>query len=98
MLVILSTATGLMTHHEAGELIPFVAEITPAIEQMAKGTNSPTAVGGMSTKIDAAKIATKSGCALFIGSGEQPADMAIFQGKAKGTFFSPSGLDLKDRK
>ena len=99
MLVILSTATGLMTHHEAGELIPFVAEITPAIEQMAKGTNSPTAVGGMSTKIDAAKIATKSGCALFIGSGEQPADLwQIFQGKAEGTFFSPSGLDLKDRK
>ncbi len=99
MLVILSTAKGLMTHHEAGSLIPFVAEITPAIEQMAQGTNSPTAVGGMITKIEAAKIATKSGCAVFIGSGEQAADLTqIFAGKAVGTFFSPAGLDLKDRK
>ena len=35
-----------MTHPQAGELIPFVAEITPAIEEMAKGTTSATAVGG----------------------------------------------------
>ena len=99
MLVILSTAMGLMTHHQAGSLIPFIAEITPAIEQMAEGTKSQTAVGGMVTKIDAAKIATKSGCAVFIGSGEQPADLTqIFKGKAVGTFFAPAGLALKDRK
>ena len=29
-----------MTHPQSGELIPFVAEITPAIEEMAKGTTS----------------------------------------------------------
>ena len=52
-----------------------VAEITPSIEQMAQGTHSPTAVGGMITKIEAAKIATKSGCAVFIGSGEKPANL-----------------------
>ena len=39
---------------------------------MAKGTHSATAVGGMVTKIEAAKIACRSGCAVFIGSGEQP--------------------------
>jgi len=99
MLIILSTAMGLMTHREAGTLIPFVAEITPAIEEMAKGTNSPTAVGGMITKIEAAKIATQSACSVFIGSGEQPADLPeIFAGNATGTFFAPSGLPLKDRK
>jgi glutamate 5-kinase len=99
MLVILSTAPGLMTHKDNGKLVPFIAEITPAIEQMAQGTNSPTAVGGMITKIDAAKVATKSGCAVFIGSGEQPANLTeIFEGKAIGTFFPPSGLNLKDRK
>ena len=99
MLVILSTAPGLMTHKDNGKLVPFIAEITPAIEQMAQGTNSPTAVGGMITKIDAAKVATKSGCAVFIGRGEQPANLTeIFEGKAIGTFFPPSGLNLKDRK
>jgi glutamate 5-kinase len=44
-------------------------------------------------------VATKSGCAVFIGSGEQPANLTeIFEGKAIGTFFPPSGLNLKDRK
>ena len=45
---------------------------------MAQGTNSPTAVGGMITKIEAAKIATKSGCAVFIGSGEKPANYSEY--------------------
>lgn len=99
LLVILSTARGLMTHPQAGELIPFVAEITPAIEEMAKGTTSTTAVGGMITKIEAAKIATKSGCAVFIGSGEnQPDLLSIISNKAEGTFFPPAGLDLNQRK
>ena len=99
LLVILSTAKGLMTHPDAGRLIPFVAEITPSIEQMAQGTTSPTAVGGMTTKITAAKIATKSGCAVFIGSGENPQELVkIINGQAEGTFFAPSGLDLNGRK
>ncbi len=99
LLVILSTAKGLMTHPTAGELIPFVAEITPAIEEMAKGTTSTTAVGGMSTKIEAAKIATKSGCAVFIGSGEGKTDLSsIIENNAEGTFFPPHGLDLNQKK
>ena len=93
MLVILSTATGLMTHHEAGELIPFVAEITPAIEQMAKGTNSPTAVGGMSTKIDAAKIATKIGlCRIYREWRTTRRLMADFPREQKEPFFPPADL------
>ena len=99
LLVILSTAKGLMTHPQSGDLVPFVAEITPAIEQMAKGTESPTAVGGMVTKIEAAKIATKSGCAVFIGSGEQPSELSeIINGDATGSFFAPTGLELRERK
>ena len=70
LLIILTTAKGLMTKPNSGVLIPFVSEISTDIEKMAEGTNSPTAVGGMTTKIEAAKIATKSGCAVFIGSGE----------------------------
>ena len=99
LLVILSTARGLMTHPDVGDLVPFVAEITPSIEQMAQGTNSPTAVGGMTTKIEAANIATKSGCAAFIGSGEKPQELGkIVSGQAEGTFFAPCGLELNERK
>jgi glutamate 5-kinase len=67
---------------------------------MAKGTSSETAVGGMVTKIEAAKIATGSGCAVFIGSGENPSHLeGIIKGEIiQGTFFAPSGLKLSERK
>ncbi|MEJ6524016.1 MAG: glutamate 5-kinase [Opitutales bacterium] len=99
-LIILSTAKGLMTHPISGTLIPFVAEITPSIEAMAKGTPSATAVGGMITKIEAAKIACRSGCAVFIGSGEKPAELSsiIYGENVQGTFFAPNGLELSERK
>jgi len=99
LLIILTTAKGLMTHASSGVLVPFVSEITPEIEGMAEGTTSSTAVGGMATKIEAAKVATKSGCAVFIGSGETPGRLPqIIDGKAEGTFFAPAGLDLNQRK
>jgi glutamate 5-kinase len=99
LLIILTTAKGLMTKPNSGVLIPFVSEISTDIEKMAEGTNSPTAVGGMTTKIEAAKIATKSGCAVFIGSGEHPGRIPlIVDGRAEGTFFAPSGLELNERK
>ena len=99
MLAILSTAPGLMTSPEDGDIIPFVSEITPAIEAMAEGTKSSTAVGGMVTKIEAAKIATMSGCAVFVGSGTKPDRLPlILKGEAAGTFFAPAGLGLNERK
>ena len=39
---------------------------------MAGGTTSETAVGGMVSKISAARLATKSGCGVFIASGAEP--------------------------
>ncbi len=99
LLIILTTAKGLMTSASSGVLIPFVSEITPEVENMADGTSSPTSVGGMTTKIEAAKIATKSGCGVFIGSGENPGRLVqILKGQAEGTFFAPRGLDLNQRK
>jgi len=99
LLIVLTSAKGLMTHSSSGVLVPFVSEITPEIEGMAEGTTSSTAVGGMATKIEAAKVATKSGCAVFIGSGETPGRLPqIIEGKAEGTFFAPAGLDLNQRK
>ena len=88
-----------MTSVDSGVLVPFVSEITPEIERMAEGTTSATAVGGMSTKVEAAKVATKSGCAVFIGSGETPGRLPqIIEGKSEGTFFAPAGLDLSQKK
>lgn len=99
LLVVLSTIPGLLDLEGDGKLIPVVEKITPHIRGLAKGTNSPTAVGGMKSKIDAAEIAIRSGCGVFITSGEQPDCIARLIGKEnRGTFFVPQSLGLSSKK
>ena len=98
-LVILSTAPGLLDLRGAGRLVPIVERITPEIEAMAGGTTSETAIGGMVSKISAAKLATRAGCGVFIASGAEPEILArLFSGRGPGTFFVPNGLPLEARK
>jgi glutamate 5-kinase len=98
-LVILSTAPGLIDLKGTRQIVPVVDKITPEIEAMAGGTSSDTAVGGMVTKISAAKLATKSGCGVFIASGAEPDILQrLLAGDGPGTFFVPSGLPLEARK
>jgi glutamate 5-kinase len=98
-LVILSTAPGLIDMKGTGKVVPVVEKITPEIEAMAGGTTSETAVGGMISKISAAKLAAKSGCGVFIASGAEPEVLnKIFGGHSPGTFFVPSGLPMEARK
>ena len=98
-LVILSTAPGLIDMKGTGLIVPVVEKITPDIEAMAGGTTSETATGGMISKISAAKLATKSGCGVFIASGAEPEILAkLLCGRGPGTFFVPSGLPLEAKK
>ncbi|HTB79292.1 MAG TPA: glutamate 5-kinase [Opitutaceae bacterium] len=98
-LVILSTAPGLIDLKGTKQIVPVVEKITPEIEAMAGGTTSETAVGGMISKISAAKIATKAGCGVFIASGAEPDILEkLFAGRGPGTFFVPSGLPLDAKK
>lgn len=99
VLVILSTAPGLIDLKGTGRVVPVVPKITPEIEGMAGGTTSATAVGGMITKISAAKLATRSGCGVFIASGAEPDILSrLLGGHGPGTFFVPSGLPLEAKK
>jgi glutamate 5-kinase len=98
-LLILSTAPGLIDLKGTGRVVPIVERITPEIEAMAGGTTSETAVGGMVSKLSAAKLATKSGCGVFIASGAEPDIISrLLAGTGPGTFFVPSGLPLEARK
>lgn len=98
-LLILSTAPGLIDMKGTGQIVPVVEKITPEIEAMAGGTTSETAVGGMVTKISAAKLATRSGCGVFIASGAEPDIVPrLLAGNGPGTFFVPSGLPMAARK
>lgn len=99
LLTILSTAPGLIDRKGDGSLISVVEMLTPEIEAMAEGSSSATAVGGMISKLQAAKIATQSGCGLFIGSGHHPEILSqIFTGQARGTFFIPAQQKLSAHK
>jgi len=98
-LVILSTAPGLIDLDGTGDIVPVVERITPEVEAMAGDTTSATAVGGMISKISAARIATKAGCGVFIASGaEDNIIPRIFSGHNPGTFFAPSGIPVAARK
>lgn len=99
LLVILSTAPGLIDREGTGQIVRVVHEITPEIRAMAGGSETATSVGGMTTKIEAAQLATTSGCGVFIGSGYDAAILgAIFDGSAEGTFFAPRQRGLHSRK
>ena len=98
-LIILSTAPGLIDFKGTGRIVPVVERITAEIEAMAGGTTSETAVGGMASKITAARLAVKSGCGVFIASGAEPDIIPrLLAGGGPGTFFVPSGLPLDARK
>jgi glutamate 5-kinase len=49
--------------------------------------------------VAAAKLATKSGCGVFITNGAAPGVLPdLFRGRSSGTFFVPSGLPMESRK
>ncbi len=99
LLVILSTIPGLLDREREDTLIPVVEAITPEIEGLAGDTHSATSVGGMRSKIEAARVATRSGCAVFIGSGDEPSLLLqVLSGDAKGTLFVPARIAMRSRK
>jgi glutamate 5-kinase len=76
--------------------IATVTEITPAIAAMAGGANAAAAVGsgGMSTKLDAARIAMTAGCATVITLGAPTTTtagpLAAVAAGARATWFIPA--------
>ena len=99
VLAILTTVTGLLDLENGERLIPIVETITPEIEGLAQGTSSETSVGGMTSKIEAAKVATRSGCGVFLGAGKTDGILVdLLNGYAEGTFFLPSDIPLESKK
>lgn len=99
LLFILSNIPGLIDMAGTGEVVAQVETITPDIEAMAQGTQHETSVGGMVSKLSAAKIAYRAGCGVIIGSGK---DDSLFKkllcGESVGTYFLPSSDPVKSHK
>jgi glutamate 5-kinase len=101
LLVILTTVDGLMEDfgQANARTIPTVERIDAALERVAGGTSSATAVGGMSSKLQAAKIAVRSGIPLVIASGRKKDALArVIAGEQEGTLFVPHPRRLQGRK
>ena len=96
LLVLLTDVAGLHTGNPVdstdARLIPLVERITPEIEELATDRKSSRfGRGGMKTKLEAARIAAQSACAVIIASGKAPNVIdRIFSGEELGTLFTPT--------
>jgi glutamate 5-kinase len=73
------------------ELVPVVEKVTPEIEAYASGASgSGKGVGGMRTKLVAAKIATAAGVTMVIANGSTAGLVSrVLAGERLGTLFLP---------
>lgn len=70
------------------KLIPVVWEVTEDIYRMAGGAGTSRGKGGMRTKLDAARIAAKSGVDMLIANSSRPQLLYdMLDGKPIGTLF-----------
>ncbi|MDZ4859543.1 MAG: glutamate 5-kinase [Candidatus Hydrogenedentes bacterium] len=103
MLIILSDVDGLYdrnpTRHKDAKHIPLVEKIDESIVALAEDTSIATSVGGMKTKLDAARIACASGLETVIANGHTPGIVrGVLDGTARCTRFGASANGLSHRK
>ena len=101
LLLILTTVDGVLENFGKANprTIPLIERVDAALERTAGGTDSATAVGGMASKIQAAKIAIRSGIPFVIASGRKKRVMArVLAGEEEGTLFVPQPTRLQGRK
>ncbi len=101
LLVILTTVDGVIENFgkKDPKTISTIEQIDSALEKIAGGTTSETAVGGMKSKIEAAKIVVRSGIPLVIASGKKKNVLAkILTGENEGTLFVAQPTKLQGRK
>jgi glutamate 5-kinase len=95
LLVLLSDVDGLYDappgENTQAKLVPLVSQITPEIEAMAGAAGSALSRGGMQTKIEAGKIATRAGTHMVIASGRVAHALdAIARGAPCTWFLTPA--------
>lgn len=98
LLILLSDIDGLFTddpnRNPDAMFIEYVDRIDERFRKMAKGSASDVGTGGMSTKLNAARLATSAGADMIIANG---ADMGILHriidGERIGTMFKANRTD-----
>jgi glutamate 5-kinase len=101
LLVILTTVDGLIENFGSADAKTFsvIETIDTKLEKLAGNTTSETAIGGMATKVQAAKIVVRAGIPLVIAAGRKPDVLArVLAGEDEGTLFVASAGKLRGRK
>jgi glutamate 5-kinase len=101
LLILLTTVDGVIENFGAknARTISVIEKIDATIQNLARGTTSETAVGGMKSKVEAAKIAVRSGIPLVIASGRNKEVLSqIVGGQDQGTLFVAKPNRLQGRK
>jgi len=103
LLILLTDIEGLYNkdprNNEDAEFISLINRIGEEIENTAGDTFGRTTIGGMKTKIEAAKKAVAYGVPTLIANGKNGSILQdIFDGKEVGTLFLPSEQSLSGRK
>jgi len=108
LLILLSDVDGLFTSDpsqaqkksiNAPELISHVDRVTPEIEKLAGKSKNPLAVGGMFTKVTAAKKTMSFGIPTLIINGLDGENLKkVFAGGKVGTLFWSGEAKIRDRK
>jgi glutamate 5-kinase len=100
-LVILTDVAGLYDGDpaQAAKLIPEVYDIDREARPVAGGSTSGPGTGGMSSKVEAARVAGRFGVVTVVASGrrERPV-ISLLSGAGEGTVFWPSVSRLQSRK
>ena len=103
LLIILTDIDGLCDadprYHPEARCIPLVEDIETGIEGIAGGTGDQWRVGGMATKIEAARKTSRFGIPTIIASGTREGILhQILGGKEVGTLILPNQTTLSSRK
>lgn len=102
LLILLSDIQGLYTADPRkdpnAKLVTVVKKIDAEIENMAGGAGTSRGTGGMATKIEAAKLATRSAVAVAITEGSIPnVIIRLAEGESLGTLFLPAAAKVESR-
>lgn len=97
-LIILTDVDGVYSLKDK-KLIPLVTHISPDIEKMARPSRGKFGIGGMISKLQAAKIAIHSGTTCIIANGRiKDILLKIERKEPLGTTFLPAEIKAKSRK
>lgn len=103
LLVLLTDQAGLYTadprHDSAATLIPEVRSITDDIVALASGAGTERGIGGMATKVQAARLATESGVTVLVADGTaENVLIRSVKGEPLGTRFPSNRTKVESRK